>query len=874
MQRPLNSTVPFSHMTQRNIKALNCPGSSPASRTESKGVEADKIDHLSFFQNYLREVMCNGTANYEWTHRTEKQSIIAQAECESQDSQEFCPNGSISSQSLLGAISRSRPRKKRHKKHRRKRGEKSVEVTGVPEQDSGEFHSSSLIQVIDPVCISSSINGAAYSSSGLSTERVSVQETEGPSDSYQWEPQRTSLQSLSSCQSFGQESEELSSPLRSETECPLVYTALRNFVTTEGRCFAYGFVKDVLREERERDEDDREESDKNEGILFKEGLQPVNYEYREGRDYERCRFLKQGSFGEVYSIKDKGTGFTCAAKKVPLVSFSSEEVGSWSALQSPQVVELFGVVREGPSIILFMDLKSSSLGQLVEERGRLPEDLSLHYLQQVLGALNHLHRKRVLHLDIKADNILLSEDGKDAFLCDFGYSERLDKQGLSYCKSKYISLEPQTRISSEHSHIPNSICVRLDLKGTETHMAPEVVLNEPRSSKEDIWSSCCMLLHMLNGCHPWTRYYSRPLFLKIAEEPPPLREIPCDCSSYTADVIKAGLQKDPIKRASAKELLVKTAKALKAVGGLRSCARGGPYQKPLGKPENPDPAYSATPTTSHHTMSSDNSELQWMSLEHEREEGDGEYNEKPEKVKQLKQTEETRNDDHCLPKSLLHIQNTSPESRIINKTEPEPEREPEQELRRLEKDFCLSSLSLAHSAERQEQLLSCIYSDCPSTRENFDKKDSGRWSDGLADDLSSGVFSYSSQQDGQSFSRDWLAPTHRPPPRCFDGVDVYIRDFDGKCIHIRETPGVKVGHVARGISDQISENVFSLQTEDGCLLSHDKEVLENSLFLRCVPAPDSSHYHQYGHSPCFTLGPSCKLPWSWRIREGVLETND
>lgn len=45
--------------------------------------------------------------------------------------------------------------------------------------------------------------------------------------------------------------------------------------------------------------------------------------------------------------------------QVRLESFSSEEVGSWSALQSPRVVELFGVVREGPSIILFMDLKSS-----------------------------------------------------------------------------------------------------------------------------------------------------------------------------------------------------------------------------------------------------------------------------------------------------------------------------------------------------------------------------------------------------------------------------------------------------------------------------------------------------------------------------------
>ncbi|XDV12828.1 hypothetical protein PO909_001397 [Leuciscus waleckii] len=831
-QRIWNSTVPFSPIGQSDSKAINCLDSNPVAHTESKEEELDKMNPLK--SALFWKIMHQGTAKHEWRHGTEKQSIIAQAECESQDSQEFCPNGShkngprvISSISPVSSVSRSRSRKKRRKRQRRRSSE-FVGVTGVPEQDSGECLSSSLIQFRDPVCISNS--SSSYSSSGLSTERVSVQETEGPSCSYQWE---------TSCQSYALESEELKSPLRSKIEF-LAVTALRDYVTTEDPCFAYSFFKDVLREERERDEDEREESDKNEGILFKEGLQPVNYEYREGREYERCRFIKQGSFGEVYSIKDKGTGFMCAAKKVPLVSFSSEEVGSWSALQSPQVVELFGVVREGLSIILFMDLKSSSLGQLVEERGRLPEDLSLHYLQQVLGALNHLHKKRVLHLDIKADNVLLSEDGKDAFLCDFGYSERLGKQGLSEGKG---------------------------LKGTETHMAPEVVLNEPRSSKADIWSSCCMLLHMLNGCHPWTRYYSRPLFLKIATEPPPLREIPRDCSSNMSKIIKAGLQKDPIKRASAKELAVKTAKALKEVGGLRSPVKGGTYKKPLGKPEKLDPAHSATPTPSHLATSSHNSKLQWMSSEQKKEGHDGERNDKPHRVKQRKNAEETRNDDHSPPKSLRHIQATSPEPPIINKTKPE------QEMRRLEIDFFLSSLSQPHSAEIQEQLLSCLSSDCISTREYGDKKDSGRWSVSAGDDDSSGVFSYNSQ-DVQSFSRDWLAPTHQPPPRCFEGVDVYIRDFDGKCFHIRETPRVKVGHIARGISDQISENVFSMQTEDGCMVPHDKEVLENGLFLRCVPAPDSCHYRQHGHKPCCTLAPDCKLPWSWRIREGVLETRD
>lgn len=43
--------------------------------------------------------------------------------------------------------------------------------------------------------------------------------------------------------------------------------------------------------------------------------------------------------------------------QIPLRSFSLEEVRTWSALSSPRVVQLFGAVREGPHIVLFMDLK-------------------------------------------------------------------------------------------------------------------------------------------------------------------------------------------------------------------------------------------------------------------------------------------------------------------------------------------------------------------------------------------------------------------------------------------------------------------------------------------------------------------------------------
>lgn len=51
--------------------------------------------------------------------------------------------------------------------------------------------------------------------------------------------------------------------------------------------------------------------------------------------------------------------------------------------------------------ILTLSVISGSLGQLIALRGRLPEDLSLHYQLQVLTALEYLARKKVVHLDIK-----------------------------------------------------------------------------------------------------------------------------------------------------------------------------------------------------------------------------------------------------------------------------------------------------------------------------------------------------------------------------------------------------------------------------------------------------------------------------------------
>ncbi|XP_029997338.1 mitogen-activated protein kinase kinase kinase 14 isoform X3 [Sphaeramia orbicularis] len=847
-QRIFNSTAPFSGSSQAELKGSYPSCSAVDQDTEDEGEEAkdSKIDLITYnYLRYFNKVVSQGSAAQVGETPLKTSGFIAQ-ESQPQDSQEFSPSvferyvpapncfisvsehnnvacpTTASIQEPNSSSTQVTPRKKARKRQKRK-GKKKLETkkekqrlrhrvpSGVPEQESGSWILGEP-SLDDRSNLSSSCCSSIESSDDQG-QRSSIYSPSGYNRSTELQQRCWGGGDLicEPLDSYGQDSDSDSSS--SLGDCSLALAGLRGSVSQGDPCYTGHFFKEVEREARqEEDELSAADSITTEGLVYyNQQIQIVDSEYRQGREYVFLEFIKQGSYGEVHSAQDVNTGFRFAVKKIALKRFSSEEAGTWSTLKSPRVVELLGVIREGPNVVLLMDHKSGSLGQLIAERGRLPEDLSLHYHFQVLTALEYLMKKKVAHLDIKADNVLLSDDGQDTFLCDFGHAERLDKQGQSLSRSK-------------------------DLKGTETHMAPEIVKGEPRGAKADVWSSCCMFLHMINGCQPWTRYYTCRLYLKIAHEPPPLREIPTDCNPLTAEVIKAGLQKDPVKRASASDLKAKTARALKEVGGLSSPVRG-PYTEPLYVVNKP-------PDSVQHIYSS-------VQDEDDNQESIEEV-QTPERRKKSYDEKDEANCDKSDLGSPLRLQ--TPVYEPIHKTGSKVTTKSELELRKLERDFYLSSLSQLHSAEMQEQLLSCLSSDYYSNRDQLDKKDSGRWSLSPGDDFSSGVFSYSSQPDGQVFSMDFLGHSQLPPPCCFEGVDVCIRDFKRRSIRIRETRRVKVGHIATGISDQISERVFTLETLQGQQIAHDEEVQESGLELCCVSAPD------------FSPG------WKWRVRDGVLET--
>ncbi|XP_054366747.1 mitogen-activated protein kinase kinase kinase 14 isoform X2 [Mirounga angustirostris] len=497
------------------------------------------------------------------------------------------------------------------------------------------------------------------------------------------------------------------------------------------------------------------ETEDSEGVLLTEKLKPVDYEYREEVHWAaRQPCLGRGSFGEVHRMEDKQTGFQCAVKKVRIEVFRAEELMACAGLTSPRIVPLYGAVKEGPWVNIFMELlEGGSLGQLIKQKGCLPEDRALYYLGQALEGLEYLHTRRILHGDIKADNVLLSSDGSRAALCDFGHAVCLQPDGLG-----------KSLVTGDY------------IPGTETHMAPEVVMGKPCDAKVDVWSSCCMMLHMLNGCHPWTQYFRGPLCLKIASEPPPVREIPPSCAPLTAQAIQEGLRKEPGRRASAVELGGKVSLALQHEPPERNKSPSLNWGKEECGPWEPlplsslDAAPAKNPGSAERKATVPEQELQQLEIE-------------------------------LFLNSLSQPFSLEEQEQILS---------------------CLSidSLSLSDDSEKNPS---------KASQSSRDTLSSGVHSWG------SQAEAHSSSWD-VVLARGRPADT----PSYFHGVKIQIQSLNGEHLHIREFHRVKVGDIATGISSQIPAAAFSLVTKDGQPVRYDMEVPDSGIDLQCTLAPDGS----------------------------------
>ena len=146
----------------------------------------------------------------------------------------------------------------------------------------------------------------------------------------------------------------------------------------------------------------------------------------------------------------------------------------------PQIIRCFGFkVTCNDGLYLYnLELEYASAGSLadrIHERGGLLEFQVKKYTKNVVLGLSLIHKKGIIHCDIKPHNILLTTD-EVTKIVDFGLS---------------ITLQ-QINCGDE-----------VGLIGTKRYMAPEALLKEEYSPRFDIWSLGCTVYEMITGKPIW-----------------------------------------------------------------------------------------------------------------------------------------------------------------------------------------------------------------------------------------------------------------------------------------------------------------------------------------------------------------------------------
>ncbi|XP_010868724.2 serine/threonine-protein kinase 36 isoform X2 [Esox lucius] len=246
--------------------------------------------------------------------------------------------------------------------------------------------------------------------------------------------------------------------------------------------------------------------------------------------YHVLEMIGEGSFGRVYKGRKKFSGLVVALKFIPKVGRSEKELRSlkreidiMKGLQHPNIVLLLDSFETEREVVVVTEYAEGELFQILEDDGNLPETQVREIACQLVSALYYLHSHRILHRDMKPQNILLGKGGV-VKLCDFGFARAMSVSTL----------------------------VLTSIKGTPLYMSPELVEEKPYDHTADLWSLGCILYELHTGAPPFYTNSIFQLVQLIVRDPV---KWPDTMSQTCTTFLKGLLTKDPQKRLSWPHLL-------------------------------------------------------------------------------------------------------------------------------------------------------------------------------------------------------------------------------------------------------------------------------------------------------------------------------
>jgi NIMA (never in mitosis gene a)-related kinase len=254
-----------------------------------------------------------------------------------------------------------------------------------------------------------------------------------------------------------------------------------------------------------------------------------------GDEYRQIRLLGQGAFGKCYLVESKNDNSKWVLKQIDIHSMSEEE--KKEALKEAKILKAF----DHPNIIKCTDAYTTKNGKLCivmeyadggdlqkkikDQRGKLFQEVQIiDWLVQLCLSLKHVHDRKILHRDIKCQNVFLTKDDI-VKLGDFGIARVLGN----------------TRENAR------------TMVGTPYYLSPEIVENKPYNFKSDVWSLGVLLYELCTLKPPFDASSLHFLALKIVRGVyPPL---PPHYSRDLKTLVKQMLSIDPGRRPTIAQIL-------------------------------------------------------------------------------------------------------------------------------------------------------------------------------------------------------------------------------------------------------------------------------------------------------------------------------
>ncbi len=144
------------------------------------------------------------------------------------------------------------------------------------------------------------------------------------------------------------------------------------------------------------------------------------YDYKEQLEkYTKVEKVGEGTYGVVYKCRIKETNDFVALKKIRLEnedegipSTSIRDISILKQLKHPNIVYLIDLIHGEKKLYLVFEYMDHDLKKFLDiNNGPLTPELVKSYLFQILIAINFCHSKRILHRDLKPQNLLIDKDG-------------------------------------------------------------------------------------------------------------------------------------------------------------------------------------------------------------------------------------------------------------------------------------------------------------------------------------------------------------------------------------------------------------------------------------------------------------------------------